>query len=81
VIAALLTRVRGWMIAVAAAIGGVLLLVGGIFRAGRRAQQHDQAKAEGHARDARNRVDDAVRRAGDGTAADELRRNWRRGGV
>lgn len=71
-----------WIIGVGAAvlaIGGALVLG---RRQGRQAQEQDQ-EAEDHEAyrdtvDTRRRIEDGVRRAGDGTAADELRRDWSR---
>ena len=71
-----------WIIAAGAVvltIGGALLL--GRWQ-GRQAQEREQ-EAEDHeayrdAVDTRNRIEDRIRRAGDGTAADELRKRWSR---
>ncbi|WP_225768493.1 hypothetical protein [Inquilinus sp. Marseille-Q2685] len=71
-----------WVIAVGAvvlAIGGALLLG---RRQGRQAQEREQEardhEAYRNAVDARRTVEDRIRRAGDGTASDELRRRWSR---
>ncbi|TSD85639.1 hypothetical protein FFK22_026710 [Mycobacterium sp. KBS0706] len=76
------SKLGRWIIAAGAvvlAIGGALLLG---RRQGRQAQEREQ-EAEDHeayrdAVDTRNRIEDRIRRAGDGTAADELRKRWSR---
>jgi hypothetical protein len=76
------SKLGRWIIAAAAlvlAIGSALLLG---RRQGRQAQEREQ-EAEDHAAyrdavDTRNRIEDRVRRAGDGTASDELRKRWSR---
>lgn len=76
------SRIGRWIIAAGAvvlAIGGALLLG---RRQGRQAQERE-AEAKDHeayrdAVDTRDRVEDRIRRAGDGTAAGELRDRWSR---
>ncbi len=76
------SKLGRWIIAAGAlvlAIGGALLLG---RRQGRQAQERER-EAQDHeayrdAVDARNRIEDRIRRAGDGTAADELRKRWSR---
>jgi hypothetical protein len=76
------SKLGRWIIVACAlvlAIGGALLLG---RRQGRLAQEREQ-EAEDHeayrdAVDTRNRIEDRIRRAGDGTAADELRKRWSR---
>jgi len=71
-----------WIITAGAlvlAIGGALLLG---RRQGRQAQEREQ-EAEDHeayrdAVDTRSRIEDRIRRSGDGAAADELRKRWSR---
>ena len=65
--------------AVGLAIGTALLLGRGQGR--RQAEQEREAKdheAYQGAVETRNRIEDRVRRAGDGTAADQLRDKWSR---
>lgn len=76
------SKVGRWIIAagaVALAIGGTLLLG---RRQGRQAKEREQEaedhEAYRHVVDTRDRIDNRVRRAGDGTAADELRKRWSR---
>lgn len=69
-----------------AAAGLALLAIGGVLLLGRRqgrqaAEQEQEIEDHEAYRDAtetRNRVEDRIRRAGDGTAADELRQRWSR---
>lgn len=76
------TTVGRWTIAAGAvvlAIGAALLLGRGQGR--RQAEQEQEAKDHEAYQDAvttRNRIEDRVRRAGDGTAADQLRDKWSR---
>ena len=76
------SKLGRWIIAagaVALAISGSLLLG---RQQGRQAQERER-EAQDHeayrdAVDARNRIEDRIRRAGDGTVADELRKRWSR---
>lgn len=66
--------------------GAVVLAIGGALLLGRRqGRQAEEQEQEGEAHEAyreavetRKRIEDGIRRAGDGTAADELRRDWSR---
>ncbi|WP_343714036.1 hypothetical protein [Inquilinus sp.] len=76
------SKVGRWIVAA----GAVLLAIGGALLLGRRqgrqaAGQEQEAQEHEAYRDAvqtRDRVEDRLRRAADGTAADELRRHWSR---
>jgi hypothetical protein len=76
------TKVGRW----AVAGGAVLLAIGTALLLGRgqgRRQAEQEQKAKDHeayrgAVETRNRIEDRVRRAGDGTAADQLRDRWSR---
>lgn len=61
-----------------AAIGAVLAVLGMAKRAGRKEVQTEQLEIQFEKVENANKVEDAVRKLGDGTAAVELRSTWSR---
>lgn len=61
-----------------AAVAAVLAVLGMAKRAGRKEAQAEQLEIQFEKVENANKVEAAVRKLGDGTAADELRAKWNR---
>lgn len=74
-----LSPALGWLVPVAVGVGGVVLAWLGGSRSARGKAERDALARRVQAWEVRGEVDRDVARGGDGAAADELQRDWRRG--